>query len=116
MGDVTLMDFLDTHGLLPAPRSEVDVAVIPVDSTRLESARQVARELRRAGLRTSTPLESRKLGKELARVDRSGARVAVIIGSDEWAAGMVTIRNMITGEQQQASVSTVPPAVTAMLG
>jgi histidyl-tRNA synthetase len=116
MGDVTLMDFLGTHGLLPAPRSEVDVAVIPVDETLAHAARAVARGLRQAGLRTSTPLEYRKLGKELARANKSGARVAVIVGRDEWAVGAVTIRNMVTGDQQQTPTGTAPSVVTTMLG
>jgi len=116
MGDVTLMDFLGTHGLLPAPRSEVDVAVIPVDETLAQAARQVARRLRQAGLRTSTPLEIRKLGKELARANKSGARVAVIVGRDEWAAGAVTIRNMVTGDQQQTPTNAVPSVVADILG
>jgi histidyl-tRNA synthetase len=116
MGDVTLMDFLGTHGLLPAPRSEVDVAVIPVDETLTQAARQVARSLRQAGLRTSTPLEVRKLGKELARADKSGARVAVIVGRDEWAAGAVTIRNMVTGDQQQTPTNAAPSVVANILG
>jgi histidyl-tRNA synthetase len=116
MGDVTLMDFLGTHGLLPAPRSEVDVAVIPVDETLAQAARQVARDLRQTGLRTSTPLEYRKLGKELARANKSGARVAVIVGRDEWAVGAVTIRNMVTGDQQQTPTGAAPSVVTTMLG
>lgn len=116
MGDVTLMDFLGTHGLLPAPRSEVDVAVIPVDETLAQAARQVARDLRQTGLRTSTPLEHRKLGKELARANKSGARVAVIVGRDEWAVGAVTIRNMVTGDQQQTPTEAAPSVVTTMLG
>ena len=115
MGDVTLMDFLRTHDLLPAPRSEVDVAVIPVGETLAEPARRLARELRRAGLRTSTPLETRKLGKELARASKAGARVAVIVGQDEWTAGTVTIRNMVTGDQQQAPVGAAPATVATML-
>ena len=116
MGDVTLMDFLGTHGLLPSPRSEVDVAVIPVDETLAQAARQVARSLRQAGLRTSTPLEYRKLGKELARANKSGARVAVIVGRDEWAVGAVTIRNMVTGDQQQTPTDAALSVVTTMLG
>jgi SulP family sulfate permease len=43
------------------------------------------------------------------------AGIAVIIGSDEWAAGTVTIRNMVTGDQQQVPVSAAPSAVTAIL-
>ncbi|HWL86508.1 MAG TPA: histidine--tRNA ligase, partial [Polyangiaceae bacterium] len=101
MGDVTLFDFLDTHGLLPAPRNEVDVVVIPVAEELLDAARQVAGRLRTAGLRTSTPLELRKLGKELARADRAGARAVVIVGREEWDAGNVTVRNMSSKDQQQ---------------
>jgi histidyl-tRNA synthetase len=63
------------------------------------------------GLRTSTPLEIRKLGKELARADKAGAGLAVIIGSAEWAVGNVTIRNMVTGDQQEVPASTAPSVV-----
>jgi histidyl-tRNA synthetase len=115
MGDVTLMDFLDTHGLLPTPRSEVDVAVIPVDLTLAEPARALARELRQAGLRTSTPLEIRKLGKELARTNKAGARVAVIMGPAEWAAGTVVIRDMVTGDQHQTTTAAAPALVSKIL-
>ncbi|MFN2495304.1 MAG: histidine--tRNA ligase [Pseudonocardiaceae bacterium] len=115
MGDVTLMDFLGTHHLLPPPRNEVDVAVIPVVDTLSEPARGVARELRQAGLRTSTPLELRKLGKELARADRAGAQVAVIVGRDEWDAGTVTVRSMVTGDQRQTPAGDIVSVVSAML-
>ncbi|MDV6012976.1 histidine--tRNA ligase [Haloechinothrix sp. LS1_15] len=107
MGDVTLFDFLHTHGLAPAPRSEVDVVVLPVTGELAEAARSVARELRSAGLRASVPLEPRKLGKELGRADRAGARAVVIIGAEEWAAGTVTVRDLATGEQHQAPTGSV---------
>ena len=115
MGDVTLMDFLGTHDLLPPPRSEVDVAVIPIIDSLSEPARRIARELRRKGLRTSTPLELKRLGKELAQADRAGARVAVILGQDEWTTGEVTIRDMVTGEQQKTPWRDTPAAVAGML-
>ncbi|MCA1673274.1 MAG: ATP phosphoribosyltransferase regulatory subunit, partial [Actinobacteria bacterium] len=115
MGDVTLMDFLGTHDLLPPPRSEVDVAVIPIADSLAEPARRIARELRRKGLRTSTPLELKRLGKELAQADRAGARVAVILGQDEWTTGEVTIRDMTTGEQRKAPLRDTPSVVVTML-
>ncbi|MYW89227.1 histidine--tRNA ligase [Amycolatopsis rubida] len=115
MGDVTLMDFLDTHGLAPQPRSEVDVAVIPVTEDLADPARDVATVLRKAGLRTSTPLELRKLGKELTRADKAGAVAVVIVGEEDWAAGRVTVRSLATREQQQVAVADVPAAVRAMV-
>lgn len=115
MGDVTLMDFLDTHGLTPRPRSEVDVTVIPVTEELADPARDVATALRKAGLRTSTPLELRKLGKELTRADKAGAVAVVIVGEEDWAAGRVTVRSLATREQQQIAVADVPAAVRAMV-
>ncbi|WP_290056084.1 histidine--tRNA ligase [Amycolatopsis solani] len=115
MGDVTLMDFLDTHGLTPAPRSEVDVMVIPVTEDLSDQARTVARALRAAGLRTSTPIEHRKLGKELTRADKAGAAAVVIVGQDDWAAGNVTVRSLATREQNPVAIADAPAAVQALL-
>jgi histidyl-tRNA synthetase len=115
MGDVTLMDFLQTHGLAPEPRSEVDVVVVPVSEELSDQARAIAGKLRKAGLRTSTPLELRKLGKELARADKAGARAVVIIGQEDWDAGNVTVRSLATREQQQVPVDSAAATVTALL-
>lgn len=115
MGDVTLMDFLDTHCLTPSPRSEVDVMVIPVGDELHGAARQVASALRRAGLRASTPLEPRKLGKELTRADKAGARAVVIVGREDWDSGCVTVRGLTTREQRQVSLDETPATVAAFL-
>ncbi len=115
MGDVTLMDFLDTHGLTPVPRSEVDVMVIPVTEGLADPAREVATALRKAGLRTSTPLEPRKLGKELTRADKAGAVAVVIVGEEDWAAGAVTVRSLTTREQQQVPLAEASAAVRALI-
>ena len=115
MGDVTLIDFLDTHGLTPAPRSEVDVMVIPVTEDLSDAARSVAASLRAAGLRTSTPIEHRKLGKELTRADKAGAAAVVIVGQDDWAAGNVTVRSLATREQNPVAIADAPAAVQALL-
>ncbi|WP_116041439.1 histidine--tRNA ligase [Amycolatopsis palatopharyngis] len=115
MGDVTLIDFLQTHGLAPAPRAEVDVVVIPVSEDLEDAARTVATKLRGAGLRTSVPLEPRKLGKELGRADKAGARAVVIVGQEDWEHGNVTVRSLATRDQQQVSVDAAASAVADLL-
>ncbi|ASR34223.1 histidine--tRNA ligase [Prauserella marina] len=115
MGDVTLMDFLKTHDLLPQPRNEVDVVVIPVAEDLEDAARSVATKLRREGLRTSVPLEPRKLGKELTRADKAGARAVVIVGQEDWDAGNVTIRSLTTREQRQVALEATPAAIAELL-
>lgn len=116
MGDVTLFDFLHTHDLAPSPRNEVDVVVIPVAPEQADAARIVARGLRAADLRTSVPLEPGKLGKELTRADRAGARAVVIVGPQEWENGTVTLRELATGEQHSVGVEEVAGATSRLLG
>ena len=116
MGDVTLFDFLGTHGLLPEPRTEADVAVIPVSDDLMAPARGIAADLRKVGWRATTPIEVRKLGKEIARADKAGARAIVIIGPAEWADGNVTIRDMISGDQRVVPAATIAQAVTELAG
>lgn len=115
MGDVTLFDFLGTHGLLPEPRTDVDAVVIPTETELFDAARSVARALRGAGIRTVTPLDSRKLGKEIQRADRAGARVVVIVGPEDWAAGRVTVRDLGSGDQQRVAVGTTLSVVGDLL-
>lgn len=104
-GDVTLPDFLATHGLLPAAAPETDAAVLPLSEDLFGAARSVAGTVRAAGLRTTVSLEQRRLGKELTRVAKAGALVAVLVGAEDWARQEVTVRDL-TGREQV----TVPAA------
>lgn len=115
MGDVTLFDFLDTHNLLPTPRAEVDATVIPTDDSLIDAARDIARRLRGAEIRVSTPLETRKLGKEISRADKAGARVVIIVGPDDWTTGNVVVRNLATGNQNVVLANAAVAAVQAEL-
>ena len=117
MGDVTLMDFLSTHGLLPPPEASSQVVVLPLDAGLQASARAVAGRLRAAGYRTTVPLEPRKLGSELKRAVASGAAVAVIIGSQERERAEVTIRDLrgnaqftVHEDDARAAVARILPA------
>jgi histidyl-tRNA synthetase len=116
MGDVTLFDFLETHNLLPEPRSEADVVVIPLDAELAGAAREVAGRLREGGRRTVVPFEPRKLGKEIARADKSGAKAVVIIGASGWAEGNVTIRRLADGSQEDVPAAEVAGRLAGLLG
>jgi histidyl-tRNA synthetase len=115
MGDVTLFDFLGTHGLLPAPEAECDVIVVPLEEDLFSAARDIARDLRAAGHRTALPLEPRKLGKELKRADRSGARAVVIVGPEDWPRGEVGVRDLASRDQRTVRRDEVTAAVDRIL-
>lgn len=90
----------DDEGVLAAPAASVDVFV--VDTTGGLQALLLTEELRAAGLRADRAFENRSMKSQMKAADRSGAAVAVLVGSDELAAGTVSVRPLRGGGDQQA--------------
>jgi histidyl-tRNA synthetase len=61
----------------------------------------LARRLRDAGFVVELPAIEMKFGKSLGLADRLKARHAVIVGDDELAAGIVTVKRLSEGTQQK---------------
>ena len=71
--------------------------------------------LRNAGIRTEADYQGRSLKSQFKQADKLGARVCVVLGSDEVAAGVVTLRDMSSHEQLQVPTSDVVSAVQERL-
>ena len=82
-------------GEVPAP-----VQVFVVDTAGGDSAVMLCDRLRQAGLGVDRAFDDRSMKAQMKRADRSGASVAVIIGSDEQAEGSATVRDMRPGGGQ----------------
>ena len=82
------------------------VAVVSADPDALEPRLRVAGELRAAGLRVRPDGSARKLGRQLESAAKLGARWAVIVG-EELERGQVVLRDLESGEQQEAGLAEV---------
>jgi histidyl-tRNA synthetase len=80
----------DDEGVFEAPSDSVSVFV--VDTTGGEQALLITGELRAAGVSADRAYEGRSMKSQMKSADRSGALVAVIVGTDELAAGTVVVR------------------------
>lgn len=65
----------------------------------------MAAEARAAGLRTELYPDASKMKKQMAYANAKGIRYVAMAGENEIAKGMVTLKDMHTGEQQMVSVS-----------
>ena len=88
----------DAEGTFPAPEATVDVWI--VDTTETGAARELSHRLRQAGVRVDRAFDARSMKAQFKAADRSGARLAVVVGADEAAAGTVTLRDLRAGEQR----------------
>lgn len=71
--------------------------------------------LRNAGIRTEADYQGRSLKSQFKQADKLGARVCVVLGSDEVAAGTATLRDMSTHEQVQVLLADLPATVSERL-
>lgn len=111
MGDVTLRDFLETHGLLPVMPSAIDVYVSLPKAELRGKAEEIAGDLRAAGLRVITPLEVAGFGVQLKQAVKHGARFAVLFGDAELAQGKVIVKDLAKNSQTEVAFADVREAV-----
>lgn len=90
---------LDEDVSMPRP-----VAVIPVGDDTQEKAMEIAYKLRLAGLSVEQSY-SGNMKKRLIKANKVNAYKAVIIGSEEAAAGTVTLKDLDEGSQKTVSMA-----------
>ncbi len=86
-------------GLVDTADSSVEVLVSQMDEARLPTYLALANELRAGGLNTEVQLEPRKLARQFQYADRAGIRFVVIVGEDEEARGVVSVKDLRRAEQ-----------------
>jgi len=93
---------LKEAGLVTADtQSLARVVVMPMTPAEYSLAGEVATVLRSAGVATILYSEPNDLSKKMKYVDKMGCQYAVVIGADEARNGVVSIKDMRSGEQRQ---------------
>ena len=81
-------------------KAEGPVVVTVMDKTRMADYQAMVAELRQAGIRAEVYLGNPKnFGNQLKYADKRGSPVAVIVGDEEFANGMVQIKDLVLGAQ-----------------
>ena len=96
-------------GLLAAP---ADALVLPMTED-WEAAIAFATALRTVGLRTQIYGEDKKFKAKMSYADKLGIPYVVFLGEDEIAQGKVTVKNMVTGEQEMITAREAAERIAA---
>ena len=79
------------------------VLVTQFDDSTINASLALAHELRRVGLRVDLYPDTDRYGRQLKYADERRIRYAVLYSPREIEAGVVAIKNLITGEQVEVS-------------
>ena len=95
-----LFFLLTDNGIISAKDEAIaDVLVISMNED-YEVCAKIATDLREKGLKAQLNIEEQKLGKKFKYADKINVKYVIIIGEDEVKNNVVTLKNMITGEQE----------------
>ncbi len=112
VGDVTLWEYLQDRKLLPSYVDAPDVFVVVGGEGERRAAFADISRLRAAGFRVEYSLKQVAFGKQFKLAGSSGARFALIYGSEELASGTVKVRNLHDRTEQNVP----PPQLVDYLG
>ena len=117
MGLERLVLLVQTVNPAFAAQPGVDAYLISSGAGTQHAAIQLAEKVRDAlpQLKLMTNYGGGNFKKQFARADKSGARVALVLGETEVAAGQVVVKNLTSGEQETLAQADVAARLAALL-
>ena len=101
-----LISAVQRIGVFHERPSTADVLVTVMDENRIPDYVRLAHILRQAGINTELYTgDARIIGKQLKYADRQAIPVAVIVGSDEFEAGQVSIKNLRKIKEEKIEIA-----------
>ena len=95
-------------------RPTTTALVTVFDESLREASLGAVTALRAAGVAAQITLDAGgKLGKQLKRANEIGARFAVVIGPEEAQAGIVNLKDLVSGEQHKLALAEAVASVVA---
>ena len=104
---------LEALGLQPSIEDTAPQVMVARFGDDLAATMGLASFLREAGLRVDVFPDSARLGKQFKAAQQRGIRFVALMGPDELAEGLVSIKDLSSGEQQRV---TREDAVAAIIG
>ena len=104
IGVTRLFYVLGEQGMLndKVPMAPADALILPMTED-LSAAVELGTMLRNRGLRTQLYTEEKKFKQKMNYADKLGVPFVLFLGEDEVNAGVVTLKNMKSGEQEKLS-------------
>jgi histidyl-tRNA synthetase len=117
LGLERILVVMGERGMFPAgvDAGGADVLVTQFEGEDPAEALRLAGELRQAGLRVEVYPEPDKLGKQFKYASAAAIARVAVLGADERARGVVTIKDMRSGQQQPIPRAELPALRQAVL-
>jgi histidyl-tRNA synthetase len=101
-----IYDVLNHLNLFPEnPANKTQLLFVPLGSDELKYCLPLVQKLRKAGISAEIYPEQAKLKKQLSYADANKINFVAIVGENELKNNSVSLKNMITGEQNEIKIN-----------
>lgn len=107
MGDVTLENFLSTHGLIPETLAQRKVLITRFSDVSYEHYMALSDKLFNAGITSSIYLATKKFGKQIDYAVKENYSHVIIMGASELEAGTVKIKDLDSREESTVALDAI---------
>jgi histidyl-tRNA synthetase len=107
MGDAPMFELLRELGKVPELTACLDVFVIDAGAKFFPKVLEVAARLRQTGVSCDFSYKRQNVGKQFKQAGNRGARYAIVIGQEYADRGVLTLKDLATGEQYTKSAAEV---------
>ncbi|MDQ3089779.1 MAG: histidine--tRNA ligase [bacterium] len=107
IGDVTMRDFLETHGLLPkySPATKLYLAII--DMGNLNEIVKIIINLRVSGVNVAVDWSGRKIGDQIKAADKLKVPFVMVVGENELKNNIYSVKNLSSGAEKELKIDEI---------
>lgn len=108
IGLTRLFSQLKEEGIISTTKkSLIDTLIVPLDEENMDYVLEVANRLRDKGLKADVYYGTKGMKQKMKYADKLGVPYVIVIGSDEVSNKVVTLKNMVTGEQEVVQIDSL---------
>src|SRR5690625_2121603 len=116
MGLERLMLALETEGVELPVENELDAFIVTFGEEVTSEAVKITQTLRENNIQVDKDYQRRKPKGQFKEADRVKAKYVLILGEDELEKGVITVREMVTGNQEEVEIDDLVNYLTEKLG
>ncbi len=106
MGDITLGNFLESHGLMPKVHTETDVYVVLIGDVADKAQKTIA-QLRKSGVNVAVDLSGKAADKQIKTAVKKGVHYAMFVGERDLADEQFEIKDLQAGTAERHSLARI---------
>jgi histidyl-tRNA synthetase len=99
-GETVIMELMDEYGIKYPKKPSCDIYIAPIKLDDLSIVIQLANKLQTKGLRTLLNAFDWRIKRHFENAEKTGVELMLIIGKKDLTNDAVTLRNIVTGEQE----------------